>query len=159
MLQKANSGSNWCLSSEQVGGTECSFVCHVPGPRGISLGYFLPQKGIVSMILSGVGRQGSRVLTVSFPSTAQPLNICMIYEETNPLHSKVRTRTNTNQNGIEANAAGRSGNVRASRKQSKCRMIQEGEGHGPNSSKKMQKARYLWVLRTPQNNKEEGARA
>ena len=42
-LQKANSGSNWRLSSEQVGGTECSFVCHVPGPRGNSLGYFLRQ--------------------------------------------------------------------------------------------------------------------
>jgi hypothetical protein len=37
-------------------------------------------------------------------------------------------------------------------------MIQEGEGHWPNSSKNLQKARYLWVLRTPQNNKEEGAR-
>jgi len=40
LLQKANSGSNWRLSSEQVGGTECSFVCHVPSPRGISPGYF-----------------------------------------------------------------------------------------------------------------------
>jgi hypothetical protein len=38
-------------------------------------------------------------------------------------------------------------------------MIQEGEGHWPNSSENLQKARYLWVLRTPQNNKEEGARA
>ena len=38
-------------------------------------------------------------------------------------------------------------------------MIQEGEGHWPNSSEKLQKARNLWVLRTPQNNKEEGARA
>ena len=27
------------------------------------------------------------------------------------------------------------------------------------SSEILQKARYLWVLRTPQNNKEEGARA
>jgi hypothetical protein len=25
-------GSNLRLSSEQVGRTECSFVCHVPGP-------------------------------------------------------------------------------------------------------------------------------
>ena len=32
--------SNWRLSSEQVGGTECSFVCHVPSPRGISPGYW-----------------------------------------------------------------------------------------------------------------------
>ena len=32
LLQKANSGSSWRLSSEQVGGTECSFVYHVPGP-------------------------------------------------------------------------------------------------------------------------------
>jgi len=38
-------------------------------------------------------------------------------------------------------------------------MIQEGEGHWPNSWKNLQKARNLWVLRTPQNNKEEGARA
>jgi len=41
-----------------------------------------------------------------------------------------RTRTNTNPNGTEANAAGRSGNARALRKQSKCRIIQEGEGRG-----------------------------
>jgi len=70
-----------------------------------------------------------------------------------------RTRTNTNPNGKEANAAGRSGNARALCKQSKCGMIQEGEGHWPNSSENLQKARYLCVLRTPQNNKEEGARA
>ena len=70
-----------------------------------------------------------------------------------------RTRTNTNPNGAEANAAGRTGNARALRKQSKCGMIQEGEGHWPNSSENLQKARNLWVLRTPQNNKEEGARA
>jgi len=39
-------------------------------------------------------------------------------------------------------------------------MIQEGEGHWPNSSEYLQKARNLWVLRTPQNNKElQGARA
>jgi hypothetical protein len=38
-------------------------------------------------------------------------------------------------------------------------MIQEGERHWPNSSENLQKARNLWVLRTPQNNKEEGARA
>ena len=50
--------------------------------------------------------------------------------------------------------------MRAFHKQSKCGMIQEGEGgHWPNSSKNLLKARYLWVLRTPQNNQEEGARA
>jgi hypothetical protein len=38
-------------------------------------------------------------------------------------------------------------------------MIQEGEGHWPNSSEILQKARNLWVVRTPQNNKKEGARA
>ena len=26
-------------------GTECSFVCHVPGPRGNSLGYFFAPAG------------------------------------------------------------------------------------------------------------------
>ena len=64
---------------------------------------------------------------------------------------RTRTRTNTNPNGTEANAAGRSGNARALRKQYKCGMIQEGERHWPNSSEKFQKARNLWVLRTPQN--------
>ena len=34
-------------------------------------------------------------------------------------------------------------------------MIQEGEGYWPNSSENLQKARNLWVLRTPQNNKED----
>jgi len=62
-------------------------------------------------------------------------------------------------NDTETNGAGRSGNARALRKQSKCGMIQEGEGHWPKSLEKLQKARNLWVLRTPQNNKEEGARA
>jgi hypothetical protein len=73
----------------------------------------------------------------------------------------VGTRTNTNPNDTEAGATGRSGNARALRKQSKCGMTQEGEGHWPDSSENLQKARYLWVLRTrtPQNNKEEGARA
>jgi len=72
---------------------------------------------------------------------------------------ETRTRTNTNPNGTEANAAGRSGNACALRKQFKCGMIQEGEGHWQNSSEILQKARNLWVLRTPQYNKEEGARA
>ena len=43
-------------------------------------------------------------------------------------------------------------------KRSKCGMIQEGEGHWPNFSENLQKARIIWVLRTPQNSKEEGAR-
>jgi hypothetical protein len=59
---------------------------------------------------------------------------------------------------MTANTAGRSWNARALRKQSKCGMIQEGEFHWPNYSENLQKAKYLWVLRTPQNNKEEGAR-
>ena len=80
---------------------------------------------------------------------------------TKNFQTRTRTRTNTNPNGTEANAAGRSGNARALRKRSKWGMIQEGEGEGhwPNSSENLQKARNLWVLRTPQNNKEEGARA
>ena len=78
---------------------------------------------------------------------------------TPPVH-RTRTRTNTNPNGTEANAAGRSWNARALRKQSKFGMIQEGEEHWQTiSSENLQKARNLWVLRTPQNNKEEGARA
>ena len=39
-----------------------------------------------------------------------------------------RTRTNTNPNDTEANAAGRSGNARALRKQSKCGVYHEGGG-------------------------------
>jgi len=61
-----------------------------------------------------------------------------------------RTRTNTNPNDTEANAAGRSGNARALRKQNKCRVYHEGEGHWPKFSQKLQKARHLWVARTPQ---------
>ena len=57
-------------------------------------------------------------------------------------------------NGTDVNAAGGSGNARALHKQSKCGMIQKGEGHWPSSSEFLQKARNLWVLRTPQNNKE-----
>ena len=59
-LLKVNSGSNRGLSSEQVGRAGCSFVCHVPGPRGISLfflSFYLPQQGIVSMFFSGAGFQ------------------------------------------------------------------------------------------------------
>ena len=50
----------------------------------------------------------------------------------------------------EANAAGRSGNARALRKQRKCGVYHEGEGHWPKFSQKLQKARHLWVARTPQ---------
>ena len=57
-------------------------------------------------------------------------------------------------NGTDVNAAGGSGMARALHKQSKCGMIQKGEGHWPSSSEFLQKARNLWVLRTPQNNKE-----
>jgi len=65
-----------------------------------------------------------------------------IFEESTS-RGLIRTRTNTNPNGTEANAAGRSGNARALRKQRKCGMIQEGEGHWPNSSKKNCKKRGI----------------
>ena len=58
--------------------------------------------------------------------------------------------TNTNPNDTEVNAAGRSGNARALRKQGKCGVIHEGEGHWPKLSQNLQKARHLWVARTPQ---------
>ena len=45
-----------------------------------------------------------------------------------------RIRTNTNPNDTEANAAGRSGNARALRKQNKCGVNHEGEGHWPKFS-------------------------
>ena len=50
------------------------------------------------------------------------------------------TTTNTNPNDTEANAAGRSGNARALRKQSKCGVYHEGEGHWPKFSQKLQKS-------------------
>ena len=89
----------------------------------------------------------------------KPMLHAEVYSSRGGWKYRTRPRTNTNPNGTEANAAARSGNARALRKQSKCGMIQEGEGHWPNSSKILQKARNLWVLHTPQNNKEEGARA
>ena len=52
-------------------------------------------------------------------------------------HTRTRTRTNTNPIDTEANAAGRSGNARALRKQSKCGVIHEGEGHWPKFSQKL----------------------
>jgi len=51
--------------------------------------------------------------------------------------TRTRTRTNTNPNDTEANAAGRSGNARALRKQSKCGVCHEGEGHWPKFSQKL----------------------
>jgi len=42
---------------------------------------------------------------------------------------RTRTRIYTNPNGTEANAAGRSGNARALRKQNNCGVNHEGEGH------------------------------
>ena len=51
--------------------------------------------------------------------------------------ANARTRTNTNPNDTEANAAGRSGNARALRKQSKCGVYHEGEGHWPKFSQKL----------------------
>ena len=42
-----------------------------------------------------------------------------------------------NPNDTEANAAGRSGNARALRKQSKCGVYHEGEGHWPKFSPKL----------------------
>ena len=50
--------------------------------------------------------------------------------------TRTRTRTNTNPNDTEASAAGRSGNARALRKQSKCGVYHEGEGHWPKFSQK-----------------------
>jgi len=54
------------------------------------------------------------------------------------------------QTQMTTNAAGRSGNARALRKQSKCGVIHEEEGHWPKFSQKLQKARHLWVARTLQ---------
>ena len=65
-LQKANEGSNWRLSSEQVGGTECSFVCHVPGPRGNSLGYFCPSRASSQRFSQAPGASRSQHRLSSF---------------------------------------------------------------------------------------------
>ena len=51
--------------------------------------------------------------------------------------TRTRTRTNTSPYDTEANAAGRSGNARALRKQSKCGVYHEGEGHWPKFSQNL----------------------
>ena len=70
-----------------------------------------------------------------------------------------RTRTNTNPNDTEANAAGRSGNARALRKQSKCGVIHEGERHRPKFSKNCTKSDAFVGSRHSAETIEEGARA
>ena len=54
-------------------------------------------------------------------------------------NSRTRTRTNTNPNDTEANAAGRSGNARALRKQASAECIMRGRGIGQNSRKNCKK--------------------
>jgi len=66
LLQKANLGSNWRLSSERVGGTECSFVCHVPGTRGISPGYFCPSRASSQCFSQAPGASRSQHRLSSF---------------------------------------------------------------------------------------------
>ena len=55
-------------------------------------------------------------------------------------NDRTRTQTNTNPNDTEANAAGGSGNALALRKQSKCGVYHEGEGHWPKFSQKIAKS-------------------
>jgi len=51
----------------------------------------------------------------------------VVFVETDLPELRTRTRPNTNPNATEANAAGRSGNARALREQSKFGVIHEGE--------------------------------
>ena len=62
-----------------------------------------------------------------------------IFEESTS-RGLIRTRTNTNPKWHRSQCCGQKWDARALRKQSKCGMIQEGEGHWPNSSKKIAKS-------------------
>jgi len=66
-----------------------------------------------------------------------PVFRCRYGNFINDNNPHLRTRTNTNPNDTEANAAGRSGNARALRKQCKCGVYHEGEGHWPKFSQKL----------------------
>ena len=72
-----------------------------------------------------------RVATLSSQALQGLRKLCEAFNSNKKFHNvqfeTLRTRTNTNPNDTEDNAAGRSGNARALRKQSKCGMIQEGE--------------------------------
>jgi len=66
LAPEGNSGSNWRLSSEEVSGTECSFVCHVPGTRGISPGYFCPNRASSQCFSQASGASRCQHLLSSF---------------------------------------------------------------------------------------------
>jgi len=76
LLQKANSGSNWRLSSERVGGTEFSFMCHVPGTRGISPGYFCPSRASSQCFSQASGASRSQHRLSSFLLTKYGSRSC-----------------------------------------------------------------------------------
>ena len=76
------------------------------------------------------GQDGSCQVKSSYHNFVPAPSFCLRRCLTDPLEF-LRTRTNTNPNDTEANAAGRSGNARALRKQNKCGVIHEGEGHWP----------------------------
>jgi len=98
---------------------------------------------------------------VAFNGTFKRIRYTIVYLSSCQLYCGAcmlpkRTRTNTNPIDTEACAAGRSRNARALRKTKQVLNNSRGGGDWPNPSRK---ARYLWVLCTPQDNKEEGARA
>jgi len=65
-MANSGSGSNWRLSSEHVGGAECSFVCHVPGPRGVAPGYFCPSRATSQCFSQASGASRSQHRLSSF---------------------------------------------------------------------------------------------
>ena len=71
-------------------------------------------------------KKGAANRSVGSHARSRP-KACEYKSEPCRFYLNTRTRTSTNPNGTEANAAGRSGNARALHKQSKCEMIQEGE--------------------------------
>jgi len=108
------------------------------------LARFLPERLASNQVREPHREPSSTTGRDAESSSRAELVLCHLYR------TRTRTRTNTNPNDTEANAAGRSGNARALRKQNKCGVNHEGEGHWPKFSQKLQKARHLWVARTPQ---------
>jgi hypothetical protein len=56
-------------NKSQVGGTESLFVCHVPGPRGNSLGYFCPSRAPSRCFSQAPGASRSQHRLFSFLRT------------------------------------------------------------------------------------------
>ena len=109
------------------------------GPIGSELNEYGHRGRVLAPVIGRYGGASSSGLSLILDLAAREL-------------ARTRTRTNTNPNDTEANAAGRSGNAVRCANKARAECIMRGRGVGQNSRKncKLQKARHLWVARTPQ---------